>query len=57
MKVYQVTPDKDLCPCTEKDPKAVLVWLEESEIGAVTTIDVMEMTEEEYNALPEYMGP
>ena len=57
MRVFKVTPGKDLCPCTEKDPSAVLVWLEESEPGTTITIEVMEMTEEEYNTLPEYMGP
>ena len=57
VKVFKITPDKDLCPCTEKDFNAVLPWLEESESGAVITIEVMEMTEEEYESLPEYMGP
>ncbi len=57
MKVFDVMADTDLNSCIEKDPKDVLIWLEESEPGAIITIDVMEMSEEEYNALPEYMGP
>ncbi|KKU51879.1 MAG: hypothetical protein UX75_C0059G0007 [Candidatus Moranbacteria bacterium GW2011_GWE2_47_10] len=57
MKVYKVTPGKDLNPCTEKDPAAALVWLEESEPGDVITIEVKEMSLADYEALPEYMGP
>jgi hypothetical protein len=57
MIVYKVTPGKDLNPCIEKDPSATLIWLEESQPGDVITIEVKEMTEAEFEALPEYMGP
>lgn len=57
MKVYKVTPGPGLNPCIEKDPNAVLVWLEESEPGEMITIEVKEMTEAEFEALPEYEGP
>lgn len=57
MKVYKVTPGPGLNPCIEKDPNAVLVWLEESEPGEIITIEVKEMAEAEFEALPEYEGP
>ena len=57
MKIFKVYPDVDLNPCCEKDPAAVLPWLEESEPGETIKIEVIEMTEEEYDKLPEYMGP
>jgi hypothetical protein len=57
MKVFKVWPSVDLNPCIEKDPSACMVWLEESEPGDVIKIEVLEMTEAEYDALPEYTGP
>ncbi len=57
MKVYKVTPGPGLNPCIEKDPNAMLVWLEESEPGEVITVEVLEMTQAEFEALPEYEGP
>ena len=57
MKVFKVWPGVDLNPCCEKDPAAALIWLEEAEPGEVIKIEVMEMTEKEYEALPEYEGP
>lgn len=57
MKVFKVWPGADLNPCCEKDANAVLVWLEESQPNEIIKIEVLEMTEAEYDALPEYMGP
>lgn len=57
MKVFKVWPGEGLNPCIEKDPSACLTWLEESEQGEIIKIEVLEMTEAEYDALPEYMGP
>ncbi len=57
MKVYRVEPDKGLNKCTEKHIQDILVWFEESEPGSVITIEVLEMSEDDYDALPEYMGP
>jgi len=57
MKVYKVTPDTDLNPCSEKSIDNVIPWLEMAEIGEKITIEVIEMTEAEYDALPEYRGP
>lgn len=57
MKVFKVWPGVDLNPCCEKDANAVLVWLEESQPNEIIKIEVLEMTEAEYDALPEYMGP
>jgi hypothetical protein len=57
MKVYNISPGKGCNKCCEKDPKNALIWLEEAEPGETITIDVMEMSEEDFNSLPEYMGP
>ena len=57
MKVFKVWPGEGLNPCIEKDPSACLTWLEESESGEIIKIEVLEMTEAEYEALPEYVGP
>jgi hypothetical protein len=56
MKVYKMGP-MGFNKCIEKDYKAILCWLEEAEVGDGFTIEVLEMTEKEYNALPEYWGP
>jgi len=56
MKVYKMGPS-GLNKCIEKDPKAIMLWLDECEVGDAFFIEVLEMTETEYNALPEYMGP
>ena len=57
IKIWTVTPGKGLAPCTEKDPKAVLIWLEEAAPGEVIQIVVGEIDEAIYNEMPEYMGP
>ena len=56
IKVYTVTP-KGLAPCTEKDPRDILVWLEEAQPGTVIQIVVGEMDKAIYKEMPEYMGP
>lgn len=55
--VYKITPGKDLNPCCERDPKMILSWLEEADKGDTIKIEILEMTPEEYDSLPEYMGP
>ena len=57
IKIYTVTPGKGLAPCTEKDPKEVLIWLEEAEPGEVIQVVVGEIDEAIYNEMPEYQGP
>ena len=57
MKVFKVCPGEGLCSCIEKDTSACLTWLEESEPGEIIKIEVLEMTEAEYEDLPEYPGP
>ena len=57
MKVYKVTPGEGLEPCIETEPSAAISWLECAEIGDVITIEIKEMTEAEFEALPEYRGP
>ena len=57
IKVYEVEPGKGANRCTERKIEDVLVWLEESEPGDVITIRVIEMDEQEYNSLPEFLGP
>jgi hypothetical protein len=57
MKIYKITPGEMLNPVCEKDSTSILSWLEEAESGEKIVIDIIEMTEDEYNDLPEYMGP
>lgn len=57
MKVFKVWPGVDLNPCCEKTLDAVAYWLDMAEAGDTITIKAIEMTEAEYEALPEYMGP
>ena len=57
MKVYEVTPDKGLNTCTEKDIDGVIEWLDMLEIGETMTIKIKNISESEYEALPEYEGP
>lgn len=57
MKVFKVTPGEGLAPCCEKEIKNVSVWIEEAERGEVITVEVLEMSEKEYEELPEYIGP
>ena len=57
MKVFNVFPGKGLNPCCEDKIENVIPWLEESIPGDSLRIDILEMTKEEYDALPEYMGP
>jgi len=56
MKVFKVSPDKGLTPCYEDKIENIILWLEESMPGDSIRIDILEMTKEEYDALPEYMG-
>lgn len=57
MKVYEIEPNRGLSRCTEKDISGISCWLEMSEPGDIITIRVKEMSESEYNSLPEYTGP
>ena len=57
MKVYKVTPGIGLNPCCEKDLKTIQIWVEEAEPGEILTVEILEMSEVEYNKFPEYMGP
>lgn len=63
MKAYKITPDynpetgKGLNPCIEIDPGKIEIWLEESEFVEYFLIQIIEISEEEYNNLPEYIGP
>jgi len=57
MKVYEVTPDKGLNPCTEKNIHGVMVWLENAESGETMIIKIKNMSESDYEALPKYEGP
>ena len=56
IRTWTITRDKGLNPCTEKDIKGVLTWIEEAEPGCIIEIIVGEMDEAEYDELPEYMG-
>jgi len=62
MKVYKITPDFDCNPHIEADldsaMQATRTWLTEcGDPGQELTIEVLEMTEEDYLNLGEYEGP
>ena len=62
MRVYKITPGEGNNPYVESNLKVVreqlFDWLKDAELGKkAITVDVLEMSEEEYNKLPEYMGP
>lgn len=57
MKVFKVWPGADLNPCCENTLDAVSYWLDMAESGDTIKIEVLEMTEAEYEAMPEYTGP
>ncbi|WP_147456633.1 hypothetical protein [Leptospira stimsonii] len=57
IRVFEIQPYEGANHCTEKNPKDVLVWLEEAEPGEEIIIRTKEMTEHEYANLPEYEGP
>ena len=61
MKVYRVTPDKQCASHTENNLSSAIsaaqTWLSEGEVGTELTIEVLEMSQEDYDNLPEYEGP
>ena len=61
MKVYEITPCKNCSPYVDPTIKATIEglksWLDEAPVGDVITIRVLQMTSDEYRALPEYEGP
>jgi hypothetical protein len=58
MRVYKMGP-KGMNQCIEKNPSLVVdYWLnEDTPTGETIEVTVLEMSEEEYNNLPEYAGP
>jgi len=56
MRIYMITPGHGN-PCYEIDIEAVMEWFKEAQPGNRFVVNVIEMSEEEYTALPEYMGP
>ena len=56
MKVYKIRNEKNGTACIEKDISAVMCWVEEMYWNSELIISVKEMTEDEYNALPEFTG-
>jgi len=61
MKVYRVTPDKQCAAHTEDNLNSAISaaqqWLSEADTGTELTIEIFEMSREEYDNLPEYEGP
>ena len=56
MIVYKIDPKGGLNPVIEKRLQDVLAHLQDSVPGDKWEITVMDMTEEEYEALPEWVG-
>ena len=61
MKVYEIRPDKGCNAHTEKSLTDALIainqWLVDSEEGTEVTVTIKEMSEKDYDNLPEYDGP
>ena len=61
MKVYKIKPCSFCNPYIEKDLKTAIqgiqAFLSESNHGTVLTVRVLEMSEKQFEELPEYMGP
>ena len=57
MKVYKVTPGKGCNPYCEIAPETVLDVIEESEIGDIVTVEIIDISEEKYKNASEYEGP
>jgi len=57
MKVYEVTLEKGTNPCLEKDLPTIIDMLKDCDIDDEITIKVIEMSEEEFKALPDWDGP
>ena len=57
MRYYKVTPDIGTNFYIEGNPYAIKDWLIDSEIGNILTVETIEMTQAEYDSLPEYTGP
>lgn len=57
MKMFRVWPKPGAKPSVEKNIDGVAYWLDMAENGDTITIKAIEMTESEYDALPEYAGP
>ncbi len=61
MKVYRITPDKDCNSHIEDNMVSAIFsveeWLKDSDKGTIVSIEILEMSQEEYDSLPEYEGP
>ena len=57
MKVYKIRPYGLNGCCSEDNFEALKEWFDAAEIGEKFEVQVLEMTEDEYNALPEFTGP
>ena len=61
MVVYKVFPCPGCSPHCEDSIKSAIfsieTWLQEGSVGDLVSVRIIEMGEDEYNALPEYQGP
>ena len=55
MRIYKVTV-QGLGLCCKNCIEDIKVLFEEANIGEIFEVQVLEMTKEEYDALPEFMG-
>ena len=61
MNVYKIYPDRGCNPHYEDNIESALdaidTWLIEGGIGTEVIIEIISMTQDEFNDLPEYEGP
>ena len=56
MRVYKIKPGR-LAPCYTTEITDISWWISDAESWTRITVDILEMTPEEFNELPEYVGP
>jgi hypothetical protein len=58
MRIYKIYPSHGGNPFHEKDPKKIIGWITDGEeIGDRIIIEILDMSEEEFDKMPEWTGP
>lgn len=61
IKMFQIQPDKGCNSHIESTLKDAITsiehWLDDADEGVELTVKVIKMSRDEYDSLPEYMGP
>lgn len=55
--MYKVTVYEGACPCTVPSKDAILSLIEDTQVGDKITIEVVEMSQYDFDQLSEWDGP